>query len=181
MRKLSEVNRYGPLPARVQISRRTAVRAIIWQDDRLLMIHSLVNGDYKFPGGGVEPGESHSEALFREVLEETGYSAVGEEELLGYAKEWRPSDLQGVQVLEMDSFYYFIDLASILNTPLRLDDYEARLGFHPVWISPADALRANRRVLASDYVPLWTERDTAVLQILMDEWAARQTDGDKAK
>lgn len=30
-------------------------------------------GDYKFPGGGVEGNESHSECLIREVAEETGY------------------------------------------------------------------------------------------------------------
>jgi 8-oxo-dGTP diphosphatase len=170
MRKLCEVNRFGPLPANTESSHRTAVRAIIRQDDLLLMVHSPVNGDYKFPGGGVEAGESHTEALVREVLEETGCTAKQACQLFGYAKERRPSNLPGNPALEMDSFYYFLDLASIPTAVLHLDDYEARLGFHPVWVHPTHALLANRQVLASDRVPLWTERDTAILQILLDEW-----------
>ncbi|HSD56358.1 MAG TPA: NUDIX hydrolase, partial [Candidatus Saccharimonadales bacterium] len=37
--------------------------------------HSQVWG---FPGGGVEAGETHDEAVRREFLEETGMSIVGE-------------------------------------------------------------------------------------------------------
>ncbi len=51
---------------------RNAARAIILRRDQVLMVHSLVNGDYKFPGGGVEDGEEHATTLQRElfVLEE---------------------------------------------------------------------------------------------------------------
>ena len=36
------------------------------------MIYSPVNGDYKFPGGGIEPNEPHIETLRREIREESG-------------------------------------------------------------------------------------------------------------
>lgn len=51
---------------------RDAVRGIIMEQRSLLMIFSEVNGDYKFPGGGVIRGESLETALIREVREESG-------------------------------------------------------------------------------------------------------------
>ena len=35
---------------------REAVRGIIFCDGKLLMVYSSVNGDYIFPGGGVDVG-----------------------------------------------------------------------------------------------------------------------------
>jgi ADP-ribose pyrophosphatase YjhB (NUDIX family) len=50
-----------------------AVSAIV-QDGggRLLLIRRTDNGYWSIPGGGVEPGESVSQAVAREVKEETG-------------------------------------------------------------------------------------------------------------
>ena len=42
---------------------REAVRAIILKGEQVLMVYSPVNGDYKFPGGGVQDGEDHQVAL----------------------------------------------------------------------------------------------------------------------
>ena len=36
------------------------------------MVHSRKYNYYKFPGGGIEAGESYAEALCREVREEAG-------------------------------------------------------------------------------------------------------------
>jgi hypothetical protein len=38
---------------------RTAARAVILRGQDLLMVYSANVGDYKFPGGGVNEGESH--------------------------------------------------------------------------------------------------------------------------
>ena len=51
---------------------REAVRGIILNGKKLLMIYSSKDGDYKFPGGGVELGETYEETLVREVKEESG-------------------------------------------------------------------------------------------------------------
>jgi 8-oxo-dGTP pyrophosphatase MutT (NUDIX family) len=55
---------------------RWGVVAVIVRDGRLLIIkrsqHVLAPGMYCFPGGGIEPGETHEQALIRELDEELG-------------------------------------------------------------------------------------------------------------
>ena len=54
------------------VFKRVAARGIIRANNNYLMIYSKY-GDYKFPGGGLNQGETGEDALFREVQEETGY------------------------------------------------------------------------------------------------------------
>jgi 8-oxo-dGTP diphosphatase len=52
-----------------------AVSAAIFRDGRVLIVrraHPPANGLYTLPGGGVEVGETLTEAVIREVREETG-------------------------------------------------------------------------------------------------------------
>lgn len=62
-------------------SPRVAVRAIIVEDGRILMVNAWPEGQSPLmcaPGGGVEAGSSLPDNLAREVLEETGLQvAVG--------------------------------------------------------------------------------------------------------
>ena len=62
-------------------SPRLAVRALILQDDRLLIVNAYPGGVSDLwcaPGGGVEAGSSLPDNLIREVQEETGLRvAVG--------------------------------------------------------------------------------------------------------
>ncbi|KKQ06226.1 MAG: MutT/Nudix, partial [Candidatus Moranbacteria bacterium GW2011_GWE2_36_40] len=53
---------------------RIVVRAIIKNNDSLLVIKRIKNGEtyFVFPGGGVDDGESHPIALRRECKEELG-------------------------------------------------------------------------------------------------------------
>ena len=50
---------------------RVAVKGILLQGSELLLL-STRHGDYKFPGGGVEAGETLHAALRRELQEECG-------------------------------------------------------------------------------------------------------------
>ena len=52
---------------------RTAARAIL-QKGNLYLFVSTKSGEYKFPGGGVEHGESLEEAVLREVREAVSYT-----------------------------------------------------------------------------------------------------------
>lgn len=47
----------GKRQEEITFIRRTAVRGIIYDRDRLLMVQTRL-GDYKFPGGGVQENET---------------------------------------------------------------------------------------------------------------------------
>ena len=48
---------------------RNSARSIIIRDGRVAMVHSLKYDDYKFPGGGIHPGEAPVDAMIRETRE----------------------------------------------------------------------------------------------------------------
>ncbi|MDO4303672.1 MAG: NUDIX domain-containing protein [Bacillota bacterium] len=45
-------------------------------EQKIAMVHSLKYDYYKFPGGGISCGESHLDALLREVAKETGLIVI---------------------------------------------------------------------------------------------------------
>ena len=49
---------------------RPSARAIVIQGNRVAMVYSRKFQHYKFPGGGIEPGESREAALLREARED---------------------------------------------------------------------------------------------------------------
>ena len=71
---------------------RVAVSAGIFRDGKILLVRRArepANGVYTFPGGRVEFGESLTEALIREIREETGLEIeiIG---LVGYREALPP-------------------------------------------------------------------------------------------
>jgi len=85
-----------------------AVSALVRNaQDRILLVHSP-RGDWDFPGGQVEEGETLTQALQREILEETGVTAsvgalVGVYSnvirhppivMFGFLSEWLAGDLR---------------------------------------------------------------------------------------
>ena len=53
---------------------RPSVSAVIWKDGRLLLQKRSDGGQWGLPGGSVEIGESVTQAIRREVREETGFT-----------------------------------------------------------------------------------------------------------
>ncbi len=155
------------IPHNARVFEREAVRAIIQNGTEILLVHSTRNGDYKFPGGGIEAGENHQQALTRELQEECGATLANEPKSFGVIIEERPHTNPGnlFEFFRMRSYYYQGSLTGSLG-PLSLDDYEAQLGFQPVWIELTKAIVANQKVLASGDAPFWTARDTFMLKYL---------------
>ena len=49
------------------------VRGVIFKDEKILLVKELSDGGWTLPGGWVDVGESPSQAVEREVWEESGY------------------------------------------------------------------------------------------------------------
>jgi ADP-ribose pyrophosphatase YjhB (NUDIX family) len=54
------------------------VRAAVFQEGKLLMVQEAVDGGWALPGGWADVGDRPSEAVEREVWEETGYKVKAE-------------------------------------------------------------------------------------------------------
>ena len=140
----------------------------------LLMIHSACDGDYKFPGGGIKPGEDHFTALSREVREESGAVLLKEMTDYGRVIEYdRPIEKQ-FDLFVMTSYYYLCRIESQIGMQ-SLEKYELELGFTPEWISIADALAVNQTLQRErpEKLQRWVRRETQVLQLLLKDQTGR--------
>lgn len=77
-----------------------AVKGVIWYEGKFLILKRSKTDDrepdlWEFPGGGLELGEKHEEALIREIREETGLEA----ELVRPLSAWDARRKDGTQVL----------------------------------------------------------------------------------
>ena len=107
---------------------RDAVRAIIIDNNKVGLVKSEKEGFYKFPGGGVEIGETHLEALVRETLEETGLKVIPSTiKAFGMIHEIRKSIFDVDKIFDQKSYYYFAQVEKDLEMQ-KLDDYEIELG-----------------------------------------------------
>lgn len=146
--------------------RRTAARGIIQREGKYLLVLSW-KGDYKFPGGGVEPGESLVDAMCREVREETGYPVAP-----GSCREWAVVHERRrgliVDILEMDSHYFLCELDGPQGPP-DLQGYEIEEEFRTVWLPLEEALAENRRLEETGFTGApWLVREIKVMERLLE-------------
>lgn len=165
MELLTEIFRDPGAPRDGKTIYREAVRGIIFDGRKLLMLHSPVVGDYKFPGGGVDDGETIEETLVREVREECGARVIQIAEEFGKIIEYAiPVELD-YDLFKMASYYYVCHVEPELEEQ-HLEMYEEDLGMRPVWVDIDEAIRNNRSIVdRKDGAPArWVRRETAVLE-----------------
>lgn len=155
---------------RVNINYREAIRGIIFNNDKVLLVHSN-NGDYKFPGGGAVTDEIHKDTLKREVKEETGYIVTKIKDNIGLIIERHPDHFKIGDIFEMISSYYLCEVSDE-QTHQNLDLYEKELGFNPVWITLDEAISANENILNSNdkTISPWVYRETLALKAIRDNY-----------
>ena len=142
------------------VFRRWNVRAVIFRDGKLAMERSSA-GEYKFPGGSVDPGESWQEALCREVREETGLlvrpDSITE---LGEILERRRDLFRENLIYECHSLYFRCEVeARTVETALTRSEVEQGFVLH--WAAPEEIAAVNEAFLHKP----WIARDTAFLKL----------------
>ncbi|MCL2203886.1 MAG: NUDIX domain-containing protein [Defluviitaleaceae bacterium] len=153
--------------------KRDSVRGIIFHAGRLVLVRSDKYGEYKFPGGGIEAGESHADALAREVREETGLHVIPES-VAAYGKtlvlrKGRGRNTQPDEIFEQESFYYTCEIDGRNRSQPQLDPgYEQEYGYRPVFATLEEAIKANEERLHIPEIP-WVARDLYVLEKLLRE------------
>ncbi len=148
---------------------RNSARSIILRDGKTAMIHSLKYDYYKFPGGGIENGESPVDAMIRETREEAGLVVIPESvREYGYVHRIQKSDSDPTECFVQDNFYY---LCSALDDTVsqELDGYEAKENYLLEFIDPQTAIRKNRAAANTPYNRMMFEREARVLELLIAE------------
>ena len=174
MSVLTEIHRDKGIDTNGKTISRTAVRAVILRGRDLLMVYSANVGDYKFPGGGMDAGESHEQALARELREECGATLLSVDSELGAIIEYKFAEDEGFDVFRMTSHYYFCKIKDGLAEQ-KLDDYEADLGFKPGWVDIEEAIRKNKSLLNAEELPDWLRREIFTLEYIKANVIARSS------
>ena len=157
-----------------EVFARHSARCIAIRDGHVAMVHSLKYDYYKFPGGGIEPGERPEEAMIREAREEAGLTVLPETvEEYGFVHRICrsvPDDAVTLpkRIFVQDNFYYLCRAAETLQ-PQQLDGYEAEEHFTLEWTEPETAIRVNREVDHGPKNRTMLEREARVLELLREE------------
>ena len=126
---------------------RPSARAIVIRDGRVAMVYSQKYGHYKFPGGGIESGESRETALLREAREEAGL-VLDPKTVRPYGFVHRIEKGSEEPLFIQDNYYYLAAASAVV--PQELDGYEAEEGYTLRWVTPGEAIEQNR-ALTNDY------------------------------
>jgi 8-oxo-dGTP pyrophosphatase MutT (NUDIX family) len=116
---------------------RPSVYARISHDGAVLLVTNTRSGRFYLPGGGVEPGESLTEALAREVWEEAGI-AVADPQLVSVSEDFFSYDPADAAYHALLFVYAVRPLSLELSNRNQVDDGED----NPQWV-PIAGLRAE--------------------------------------
>lgn len=165
-------------------SSRPSARAIILIDnisdystlaphDKIALAYAKNLGYYKFPGGGIHEGEENTQALIREVEEETGLEVIPESiEEAGLVSRIMQSEMFPQTIFVQDSFHYFCRVKTEPDgKPLiknqNLDAYEKDDGFELRIVTLDRAITTNLRFKSDNYTKLdMIARETLVMEKL---------------
>ncbi len=152
-------------------STRSAVRAIIIKQGKIALIKSDKEGFYKFPGGGIEDGESNISALIREAREEGGLNIIPETiKAFGKIREIRKSTFYENTIFDHTSYYYFAEITDQISAQ-ELDNYEKELGYRLIYMDLNEAYQVNYE-LGKKYHSTFIFREAKILELLTRHFAS---------
>ncbi len=145
---------------------RPSVRGIIIKNGRIAMMHSLKYDYYKFPGGGIDTGETHLQTLIREVKEESGLTVIPES-VQPYGMVHRVQKSDADEKFVQDNFYYLCDVEDTVEMQI-LDAYEAEERFTLEFVTAEKAIKINESYDRGSMHRTMTERENRILQLLIE-------------
>lgn len=154
------------------VGRRPSARGIIFSNGKVGLVHSLKYDYYKFPGGGIEDGESHIQALYREVLEETGLQ-IHTGSVKEYGQVVRKEKGLYDDIFIQENFYYLARAIRKIKNQ-NLDTYEAEEKFTLEWVTLEHAIEVNEKHDHGEITEKingqhMIERETKVMKKLLEE------------
>lgn len=148
---------------------RHSARCINIKNGLVAMVYSKKYDYYKFPGGGIDGGETKEQAVIREALEEGGLVVIPDKIIpFGYVHRISKSDRVGVDYFVQDNFYYLCEVEDELKEQI-LDGYEKEEGFTLQYVAPRQVIEVNRTHPHGPKSFTMLERECKVLEILIAE------------
>ena len=139
------------------------IRGIVVRDGKIAMQCSR-DGEFKIPGGGMEPGESYLQALAREVQEETGLFIIPQKAVeLGEITEIRKDIFDDRKKYICHSLFYFCEETGE-EEQIHLTTSEIAKGYDLKWATPQEIYEKN---IAVEKDP-WIIRDTAFIKMILE-------------
>lgn len=154
-----------------RMEKRIAARGVILRGAEILLLYTSRYNDYSLPGGGVDPHESLTEGLIRELEEETGARNIRLEEEIGVYEEYRPTRSPDYDLLHMVSHIYRVSCDKTFGQP-RFESYEVKNGMKTVWINIHEAIGHNRKVIerVESSMGLSIKRELFLLETIRDAY-----------
>lgn len=148
---------------------RNSARSIVISDNKLAMIHSMKYGYYKFPGGGIESGETPVVAMVRETREEAGLVVkLDSVQEYGYVHRVQKSDMDPAECFIQDNYYYLCEVEGEVVAQ-HLYSYELEEDYVLEYVDPQIVITKNRNVLKGQYSQTMLEREARVVEMLISE------------
>lgn len=148
----------------VDVYEKYSVRGIINRNGKIAMQCSK-DGEYKIPGGGLEAGEDFTQALVREILEETGLHVIESKIVeLGEIKEVRKDLFNPQKKYICHSMFYYCEVED-KQEALKLTPSEIAKGYELKWVAPQEIYQRNILIEKDP----WIIRDTAFVKMLIDK------------
>ena len=147
---------------------RPSVRGIIFaKDGKIALVHSKNHHYYKFPGGGIEKGENHIDALVREVKEEVGLIVIPAsiKEYGNVLRVQKGNEGPNI-VFEQENFYYICEVEKVTGIQ-NLDAYEEEAQFELQYVTLDEAIMENASYRCDDlFAQIMIDRDRRVLELI---------------
>jgi len=148
---------------------RKAARAIVLNEDKILLLYTQRYHDYTLPGGGIDEGEDNIQGLIRELQEETGAHSVTNIKEFGLYEEYRPWHKNNFDIMHMESYCYVCNIDDELREP-QFEHHEIQNGMTPLWINIHQAIKHNEETIEkSDKKGMSIERETYLLKLIVEE------------